>query len=178
MKGRIALGALVVCGVVCCTLRGEYSVADKGLWSESWPKELEPLRAQARTYEGPRVPQRHYLIPFTKREEFETAWPHLVKAKTKGAPIILLRGPKTDFFKVEPAGVLIHSPPDDVVSPDAPRPGKMDVRTKWAGAIYIELVVDGEVVDLNRIELPSDTPIVDERFVRKGEREIPMTKPQ
>jgi len=29
-------------------------------------------------------------------------------------------------------------------------------------------VVDGEVVDLNRIELPSDTPIVDERFVRKG----------
>jgi hypothetical protein len=30
--------------------------------------------------------------------------------------------------------------------------------------IYIELIVDGEIVDLNRIPLPKDTPIVDERF--------------
>lgn len=29
---------------------------------------------------------------------------------------------------------------------------------------YIELVVDGLVVDLNRIQLPPDTPIIDERF--------------
>jgi hypothetical protein len=30
--------------------------------------------------------------------------------------------------------------------------------------MYIELVVDGAIVDLNRIPLPADTPIVDERF--------------
>jgi len=29
---------------------------------------------------------------------------------------------------------------------------------------YIELAVDGKIVDLNRIPLPSDTPIIDERF--------------
>jgi hypothetical protein len=29
---------------------------------------------------------------------------------------------------------------------------------------YIELVVDGDIVDLNRIPLPADTPIIDERF--------------
>jgi hypothetical protein len=29
---------------------------------------------------------------------------------------------------------------------------------------HIELVVDGEIVDLNRIALPADTPILDERF--------------
>jgi len=29
---------------------------------------------------------------------------------------------------------------------------------------YIELVVDGQIVDLNRIPLPVDTPIIDERF--------------
>jgi hypothetical protein len=29
---------------------------------------------------------------------------------------------------------------------------------------FIELVVDGNVVDLNRIALPADTPIIDERF--------------
>jgi hypothetical protein len=28
----------------------------------------------------------------------------------------------------------------------------------------IELVVDGDIVNLNRIPLPEDTPIVDERF--------------
>jgi hypothetical protein len=26
------------------------------------------------------------------------------------------------------------------------------------------LIVDGEIVDLNRISLPPDTPIIDERF--------------
>jgi hypothetical protein len=35
---------------------------------------------------------------------------------------------------------------------------------------YIELVVDGNVVDLNRIALPADAPIIDERFtVRERE---------
>jgi hypothetical protein len=30
--------------------------------------------------------------------------------------------------------------------------------------VYIELIVDGDVVDLNRIPLPPDTPVIDERF--------------
>jgi hypothetical protein len=30
--------------------------------------------------------------------------------------------------------------------------------------IYIELIFDGDIVDLNRIPLPPDTPIIDERF--------------
>jgi hypothetical protein len=29
---------------------------------------------------------------------------------------------------------------------------------------YIELVVDGDIVDLNRIPLSEDTPLIDERF--------------
>lgn len=29
---------------------------------------------------------------------------------------------------------------------------------------YMELAVDGNIVDLNRIVLPADTPIIDERF--------------
>jgi hypothetical protein len=29
---------------------------------------------------------------------------------------------------------------------------------------YIELVVDGLIVDLNRIQLPPETPIIDQRF--------------
>ena len=30
-----------------------------------------------------------------------------------------------------------------------------------------ELAVDGKIVDLNRIELPGDTPIIDERFQKQ-----------
>jgi len=31
-------------------------------------------------------------------------------------------------------------------------------------SLTFELVVDGDIVDLNRIPLPEDTPIIDERF--------------
>ena len=105
---------------------------------------------------------------FTQREEFESAWPHLLKVKSKGAPIILVRGPKTDFMEVKPAGVLIHSPPagqrDNPATPEAPIPAQTNVRVRWMNTTYIELVVDGNIVDLNRIPLPADTPIIDERF--------------
>jgi hypothetical protein len=144
-----------------------YSVADKGMWPESWPRQLEPLRKQSRTLVGPMVPQQHFEIPFTSREEFEAAWPFLLKVKSQGAPIILVRGPKTDFFEVKPAGVLIHSPPagtDPRANPEAPIPGDTNVRERWMNTTYIELAVDGKIVDLNRIPLPSDTPIIDERF--------------
>jgi hypothetical protein len=126
---------------------------------------LEPLRKQARTYEGPRVLYRIYLIPFTKREEFEAAWPQLLNVRTKGVPIVLVRGPRTDFFDLKPAGVVVHTPPVDVaadeVSVTEARKAHGDWRTK---ATYIELAVDGEIVDLNRIALPEGTPIIDERF--------------
>jgi hypothetical protein len=112
---RIAvfLAASAFCAV-CSAVYADYSVWDKGMWPESWPKEMEPLRKQSRTFEGPKVLFLHYLIPFTKREDFESAWPHLLKVKSKGAPIILVRGPKTDFFEVKPAGVHIHSPPAQI----------------------------------------------------------------
>jgi hypothetical protein len=144
-----------------------YGVNDYGTWPKSWPKELEPLRKQARTLVGPVAPQLHYEIPFTNREQFESAWPHFLKIKSKGAPIILVRGPKTDFMEVKPAGVLIHSPPadnDKRTVPEEPIPAQSNVRVRWMNTTYIELVVDGNIVDLNRIPLPADTPIIDERF--------------
>jgi hypothetical protein len=145
-----------------------YSLSFTGDWPKSWPKELESLRKQSRTLVGPEVENRHYAISFTKREEFEAAWPHILKVKTKGAPVILVRGP--NFFLGEGAkgGVVVHSPPNgqanNPATPEAPIPGVIDVRVRWMNATYIELVVDGEIVDLNRIPLSADTPIIDERF--------------
>jgi hypothetical protein len=42
-----------------------------------------------------------------------------------------------------------------------PRGHEMDLRR---ARLEIELVVDGVIVDLNRIRLPADTPIIDRRF--------------
>ncbi len=169
MKRRTALLVAIAFFAMCSIVSAMYSVAEKGTWPQSWPKELEPLRKQARTLEGPMLPECFYEIPFTKREEFEEAWPYLLKVKSKGAPIFLVRGPKTDFFEVKPAGVLIHTPPvgtDKSKNPEEPLPGQgeLNMRGKWAWTSYIELAVDGNIVDLNRIALPADTPIFDERF--------------
>jgi hypothetical protein len=146
------LGAIAVCAMT--SVQADYGVIAKGTWPKSWPKELEPLRKQASTFEGPLAPHQHYAIPFTDREEFESAWPHILKVKSKGAAVRLVRG--TNFFlggRVK-AGVVVHCPP----------PGQTGSPAAPEGPTYIELVVDGEIVDLNRIPLPADTPIVDERF--------------
>jgi hypothetical protein len=106
---------------------------------------LEPLRKQSRTFAGPKVLNRHHAIPFTDRDEFEAAWPHILKVKSKGTSLRLTR---ESFFLGGNAGVVIRCPPQS--ESDEPA--------------TLELVVDGEIVDLNRIPLPPDTPIIDERF--------------
>ena len=133
-----------------------YSVSDQGEWPTTWPKALEPLRKQAKTLTGSLEELRHYAIPFTRREEFESAWPHLLKVKSKGAPIILVHA-QNFFLGDNKAGVVVHSPPA----------GEKDI-PGTARTTYIELVVDGDVVDLNRIPLPPDTPIIDHRFKDGG----------
>ena len=163
-KTTALLSGIAFCAV-CSVAYGLYEVANEGTWPASWPKELEPLRSQAQTHVGP-LGQQSYLIPFTKRDQFEAAWSHLVKVKSKGAPIILVRAPKTDFMSIKPAGVIIHSPAEGPRQPQEPLPGDWvkDVRDRWVLTTYIELVVDGNIVDMNRIPLPTDTPIIDERF--------------
>ncbi len=152
------LTALILCAV--CSVYADYTVRNTGTWPESWPKELEPLRKQSRTLVGPTVEYQHYAIPFTKREEFEAAWPHIVSVKTKGAPIVLRRGPSFWLDNEKDVGVCIHTPPEG----EAPIADIKSVKGNWEQTIYIELIVDGNIVDLNRIPLPADTPIIDERF--------------
>jgi hypothetical protein len=159
------LAAIAVCAT-CSLLLADYGVSETGDWPKTWPAELEPLRKQARTLEGPMVPQLHYEIPFAKRAEFEAAWPHLLKVKDKGAPIILLRGPHAWLGTTTKAGVRVHSPPAHRGARRAadPAPGAADARERAMWTTYIEVIADGDVVDLNRIPLPADAPIVDERF--------------
>jgi len=218
-KSAIALTTVLTVLVASILIFGVYSayalyqVTEKGAWPKSWPKELEPLRNQARTLKHSQQGGIHE-IPFTSREEFEAAWPHILAVKSKKAPLILMRSPDGKYFKPIKAGVRILSPltgalvtpqgtsyppgaesaipdgkflkigppwPDHIKSesgalpeyvgyengkwaPYDPNSGKKFSRQMRRARIDIELIVDGEIVDLNRIPLPTDTPIVDKRF--------------
>lgn len=167
----VAAAALIA---VSSTAYALYSVANTGMWSKSWPTELESLRSQSRTLVGPMLAHRYFAVRFTDRHEFETAWTHLLKVKSKGAPIFLTRGPNFFLGEQAEAGVVVHCPPegqwDNPATPEAPIKNAKDPRTRWIYTNYIELVVDGTIVDLNRISLPSDTPIIDERFPTEDEQ--------
>lgn len=154
--------------VMCSTAFALYSVSDTGDWPKHWPRELEPLRSQSRTFVGPTLNAQHFAMPFKTRDAFEAAWPHILKVKSKGAPIFLVRG-QNFFLGKEQAGVIIHCPPDgqwdNPNTPEAPIEGYAnESESRWQWTNYIELVVDGRIVDLNRVLLPADTPIVDQRF--------------
>lgn len=75
MKTTIALLAAAAVFAACSTAYALYEVTNTGTWPKSWPAELEPLRKQSRTLVGPMAPHRHYAIRFTRREEFESAFP-------------------------------------------------------------------------------------------------------
>jgi len=141
MRQRSVLAlAVVTASLIASVCFAMSSVADRGLWPDSWPKPLDPLRAQARTLDhGDFIV---YEIPFTTRAEFESAWPHILTVMSTHAPVVLLR------------------------SPDGSRGGSIaaGVRIFRRARIGVEVIVDGDIVDLNRIPLPADAPINDERF--------------
>jgi hypothetical protein len=135
--------AALACFAIGSDVRADWLVVDKGTWPDSWPAELDPLRRQSRSLQGSELNLTFYEIPFTTREEFEAAWPHILKVATKDVPITLQRGPH-EYLGTLKAGVRIWHP-------------AYKTRNVW-------LVVDGEIVDLNRIPIPKDTLIIDERF--------------
>ena len=196
------------------------TVSETGKWPDSWPKELEPYRKQARSREIAAVYSENvYEIRFENREEFEKLWPIILKLKDKKATLRLrsIQKPikKGGLFNSDRPLVRVFSH----VHPARPirYPGGRELRPappwpdsiKWStgelseyvarsedgntwipvereeprgfmwipdavrkppprGFMYrvcteIELVVDGRIIDLNRIALPPDTPIIDRR---------------
>jgi hypothetical protein len=135
---------------------------------------LEPLRKQSRTIVGGLLELATHEIRFAKREDFESAWPHVLKVKSKGAPVVLLRSPLNHWhFGKLNAGVLIQFPPAErgnPANPEEPIMSTTDLRIRWTWTNYIELVVDGQIVNLNRIPLPADTPIIDLRFTQSPDK--------
>jgi hypothetical protein len=160
--------------VAAAQLIADVSIENKGRWPESWPKELNPLREKSRTIEGPLAGFLHYEIPFSERDAFESAWPHLLKVKSPESPLILIRSPYTGSGATTgssmKAGVLVNSYPsaNSNADPTTSDARAKDTSPKSTSTTCLVLVVDGEVVDLNRIPLPKNTCIQDERFKDSG----------
>jgi hypothetical protein len=174
MKRMAGLLVTLMVAAVAARLCADVSIEDRGSWPDTWPKELEPLRANSRTIEGPLGGFLHYEIPFAERDAFESAWTHLLKVKSPQTPLVLMRGPYTGTGAKKgssmKAGVLINSYPStrtaaDAATPDAPA---KDTAPESTITTTLVLVVDGDVVDLNRIPLPRSTHIQDERFKNSG----------
>ncbi len=225
-RKKMARKSVIALSTVVITLATSVSLAliftsDEGTWPDTWPKELEQFRKQSKSYNlSSGTEEMWYEILFHKREEFEKAWPHVLKLKTKGAPLIIentltSHGGLDPIIQVGKPGVRILYPsrarrgssketqnrrtnwPDYIRLPSGELP-KYGVYQdgKWTAAVYkngkwtaggyedgklidgkrtsiglmyrarvdIVLIVDGKIVDLNRIPLPADTPIIDKRF--------------
>ncbi len=149
-----------------------WGVSATGEWPDTWSKELEPLRKQAKSYTHLDSNRTFHEVQFKNREEFEAAWPHLLTVKDAKAPIFLSRSPAKFFGPIE-SGVRVWTALKASKPVESPLAGAKDERTRWMYATHIELIVDGKIVDLNRIKLPADTLIVDERFTDSKDKASP-----
>ncbi|MCH8216816.1 MAG: hypothetical protein IH892_08595 [Planctomycetes bacterium] len=202
-KSVIALSAVII--VLAASVSFSLiSIDYEGTWPDTWPTELEQFRKQSKSYHlSSGTEEEWHEILFHTREEFERAWPHIVKLKTKGAPLIIESTQTAHgvFHRTTPIGkpgVRIRCPsrsewrwdggswptplPDSITLPSGGLPEYVVCEDgKWTAAIYqdgkwvsdrkmfrtridIVLIIDGEIVDLNRIPLPADTPVIDRRF--------------
>jgi hypothetical protein len=155
------VGALVAAMIVCSAQTAQAISFGKpgGAWPKTWPQELEKFRKEAWTWKHG-FGGMSYDIPFASKEDFEAAWPHIVKLKSKGASITLRRGTHLRILSSKTkaqksAGVIIRLPREGTT-------------TGVMSETRIELIVDGKIIDLNRIPLPVDTKIIDLRFVKKS----------
>jgi len=200
MTGKWLAGVALAVGFLSpCLCWALVRTMPQGHWPETWPKELEAYRKQAKTIDVAHgIQETVYEIQFDKREDFEKAWPAILKVKDKGAPLITSSpsyydksgssstmgvrilcpasgtsgrpggkkletgGPWPDSLK-SPSGVLpeyvVHSEKDEWVPYDGTNRRGFINRAR----IDIELITDGSIIDLNRIRLPADTPIIDKR---------------
>jgi hypothetical protein len=83
MKSTVTPLIIIAAIAACSALLADHSVGDNATWPESWPKELEPLRQQSRTFIGGLLNLTYYEIDFTKRA---------TRMETQRAPAAALEG--------------------------------------------------------------------------------------
>lgn len=150
MNSRCSTAGLAMLLLGISVIHADYSVIGKGVWPRTWPVQLDRFREQSTTYEGGRQDSIIHVIPFSSREDFEAAWPHLLKVRSPRGRLLLLAGADESLGKT-PAGVRVNCPPRGQESNQE---------------VVLDLIVDGRIVDLNRIRFPDGVVIQDRRFAK------------
>ena len=76
-------------------------------------------------------------------------------------------GPNFFLGKEAKGGVVVHCPPEDESKTSATPSEPINAdnyRQLLTHSTYIELVVDGKIIDLNRIPLSNECLVIDQRF--------------
>jgi hypothetical protein len=173
MQRPLGILATLALFVAASHLHADVWVQNKGAWPKSWPRQLDRFRVNSRTIEGPLGGYLRYEIPIADRDAFEAAWPHFLKVRSASYPIVLIRSPYTGKGAAEgnsiTAGVIVNTFPAPQIASATAEEGRA---ARVESATVIVLVVDGEIVDLNRISLPEKTQIKDERFKDRGSSKL------
>jgi len=147
--------ALLVLGFGADIALAAVSYVRGGHWPSDWPKELDAWRGCATTFRyAPSQLSGVYTISFEDREAFENGWPALLKVeRTRDATLILVSDPVKEFSHEK----LKHQPPGrpSVQITCHWRIEKNSVVRRGDVIHRIVLCVDGKIVDLNRIHIPT-----------------------
>ncbi len=93
-SGKFIRIGLVVIFVTASISFASVIIWREGKWPGPWPKQLKPYRQQTTTIDvSGDIEETVFEISFEKRDEFEKAWPEILKLKSEGAPLILEKGP-------------------------------------------------------------------------------------
>jgi hypothetical protein len=199
--GVLAFLALIISSPAAFAIA---TIDETGMWPQSWPKELEPLRKDARTIRiATMIHEDVYEIHFKDRETFERSWPILLGLKSKKGQLTFYKVASSPpdqvvIFSNEVPALRIYDSPAGSISggsavgppwpssaflpngllPEYVKAGEVQGKRTWIPAtrgegfqgfmerarVDIELIIDGKIIDLNRIRIPSDTPIIDKRW--------------
>ena len=93
-SGKFILIVFVVIFITASISFAPVIIWREGKWPGPWPKQLEPYRYRTKAVDvSGDIEETVFEISFEKRDEFEKAWPEILKLKSVGSPLILEKGP-------------------------------------------------------------------------------------
>ena len=139
----------------------EISFEKRGEFEKAWPEILE-LKTKGAPLILEKSPSTYKISGTTVETGVRILWPSMQSVKMDDGSV--LRASSIDFTSLKsPNGEL----PEYVIAKEGkwiPYNGQDETDSRHRARVDIMLITDANIVDLNRIPLPADTPIIDRRF--------------
>jgi hypothetical protein len=139
----------------------EISFEKREEFEKAWPEILE-LKTKGAPLILEKSPSKYNISGTTVETGIRILWPSMQSVKMDDGTV--LRASPIDFASLKsPNG----EQPEYVIAKDSkwiPFDGKDRTESRHRARVDIVLITDANIVDLNRIPLPAETPIIDKRF--------------